>query len=425
MQKLHESNISIGSFVKYHRLKRGLTQEKLATGVCSIPYLSKLENGHLEPSSDVLELLCNRLNVKYNHNQLEEIKIIKRKLNRWYLAIQYQSKEEIIHIKNELDQLGEMVNHPDIVITHQLFLLRYYLFIDDIRNAHNIIGELSTLNLSTDEEFYLTYFTGIYECMIGQQGNGLKYLQKAEVLGITNRLEDPSLLYHLSLTYSHLLNTSLAIHYGKMALDLFNASSNVLRVIDTKVILGINYNRILHVREATNYYESSLKMSSMLKLDPISATIYHNLGLLYAKQQKYSDSIDSFLKCIEIKKKNNLDYGNTIFCLIKEYVNIEDGPNVARWLREGLIVTSQKDQQTYYNLKMLEYKVNDLMNDEYRSFVEDEVLPFFQSMNDYKCMITCAKNLAEYYSKKSLYKKSSQYYSLCSEYLIKISNYGV
>jgi len=57
--------MSFGRKIKFYREKNGITQGKLAKGICSIPYLSKIENNKTIPSEEVLHLLCERLGISY------------------------------------------------------------------------------------------------------------------------------------------------------------------------------------------------------------------------------------------------------------------------------------------------------------------------------------------------------------------------
>ena len=61
--------MKIGSLIKFHRTKLGMTQNELATGICSISHLSKIENNSKEGNSETIRLLLEKLNI-----QLHEVK---------------------------------------------------------------------------------------------------------------------------------------------------------------------------------------------------------------------------------------------------------------------------------------------------------------------------------------------------------------
>lgn len=54
----------IGKRLKYSRINLGMTQEKLAKGIISVSYLSKIENGKVEPTEEIIDLLTERLGLE-------------------------------------------------------------------------------------------------------------------------------------------------------------------------------------------------------------------------------------------------------------------------------------------------------------------------------------------------------------------------
>lgn len=66
---------NIGSMLKYHRLKLNLTLEDSSDGICSVSYLSKIENSLIRPSEKYILQLEERYNAKFfnignQHNEL-------------------------------------------------------------------------------------------------------------------------------------------------------------------------------------------------------------------------------------------------------------------------------------------------------------------------------------------------------------------
>ena len=54
----------IGYLLKSRRLAKGMDQQTLCRGVCSVSYLSKIENGRADAGEDVLRLLFGRLGIE-------------------------------------------------------------------------------------------------------------------------------------------------------------------------------------------------------------------------------------------------------------------------------------------------------------------------------------------------------------------------
>ncbi len=76
--------MNIGEKLYYYRNKIGLTQEQLAHGICSVSYLSKIENNKCDASPEVLELLVGKLGIPLEEESQEKLAEINRLLEEWF-----------------------------------------------------------------------------------------------------------------------------------------------------------------------------------------------------------------------------------------------------------------------------------------------------------------------------------------------------
>ncbi len=101
-----------GKFIKWMRLNRGMTQDELSEGVCSVVTLSKIENEQNKVTSKAFDALCNKLGVsetKYPCFKSETEFNISIKLNsvRKYLSIgNYSSAIKELNECIFLDDVG-------------------------------------------------------------------------------------------------------------------------------------------------------------------------------------------------------------------------------------------------------------------------------------------------------------------------------
>lgn len=71
--------VSIGKRIKEIRLKRGITQEKLAETVnISVPHISRIENGWASPSLQTLVDICNALDITIDDLMQDSIPAARR-----------------------------------------------------------------------------------------------------------------------------------------------------------------------------------------------------------------------------------------------------------------------------------------------------------------------------------------------------------
>ncbi|MCU4934950.1 helix-turn-helix domain-containing protein, partial [Bacillus cereus] len=61
--RIESNTVDYGKLLFYLRMKKNLTQQELSAGICSIPYLSKVENSKITPSNEILTFLLKRVNI--------------------------------------------------------------------------------------------------------------------------------------------------------------------------------------------------------------------------------------------------------------------------------------------------------------------------------------------------------------------------
>ena len=112
----------IGDLIKYERKAKGLSQEELSTGICSVSNLSRIESNEQAPTRQKLQAILERLGITGDYllpfANIQEVKAleIEREINHYILKERDLDKakkmlEEILILKSE----GEIY---DIYITY-------------------------------------------------------------------------------------------------------------------------------------------------------------------------------------------------------------------------------------------------------------------------------------------------------------------
>ncbi|MEU2325269.1 helix-turn-helix domain-containing protein [Micrococcus luteus] len=86
MLMIEYGNIDLSKVIYNQRIEKGMTQENLANGICSISYLSKLENKQLDPSKEILALLLDKLDIEIK-DFLEDHKYFEVRIDKLNQAI--------------------------------------------------------------------------------------------------------------------------------------------------------------------------------------------------------------------------------------------------------------------------------------------------------------------------------------------------
>jgi transcriptional regulator with XRE-family HTH domain len=302
---------NIGAYIRYLRIQNGMTQEELANGICSVPYLSKVENNRLIPSEEIVNLLLKKLGI-----QIKEIDhfvhTFRQKLTEGNYAIKIKDRKSATKVFEEIKNYEQQIIHfPQVLWDFYLFLLKYFLFIkEEITESKKIIRTIENIKnqLNTQQKMSFYHLKGVYCCLNKNYEEGLILLKKAQVYMEQTKEFNPELYYHLGLTYSYLNNIILAINYSTIALNHFNESANYLRSLDCQIILGINYLRIEEYEKSQFYFNNVHNIIDTFDIKDLKGTILHNLGYLYFKKKEYQNAIEYFLQSLNHKNENNINY---------------------------------------------------------------------------------------------------------------------
>ncbi|OPA05287.1 transcriptional regulator [Bacillus cereus] len=128
VQKDDSPNTNVGALFLKERLKYKITQENLCYGICSISYLSKMENNRIIPSLKIKKALYKRLEALKNQRGMDKLEILK--LKRLYdRMISLLAKKQMNAAKKILKQ-GLYSTKNQYPKLYYLFVYQQYLYFD-------------------------------------------------------------------------------------------------------------------------------------------------------------------------------------------------------------------------------------------------------------------------------------------------------
>ncbi|UZJ77844.1 helix-turn-helix transcriptional regulator [Fictibacillus sp. KU28468] len=407
-----------GKKIYFYRIKRGLTQKAACEGICSVSYLSKIENNSITASPEILQLLCGRLDIETSYVSGEFINNLKKEIHDWYEDIKYRNAEDAHRKYEELQIQMNNVDDPDLINLFQVILVRYYIYIEEMNKAKELLVQLTDMKkMYTEEiEFYIFQFTGLYEFLLDNYKTALVYYKRAYGLARTLGVKDHEIIYQLTSITNKLGYFSQSLLYAKTALDAFNAEANYARSIDCHIFLGINYSRLKDFDTARSHYVTALNAANFNPaLKRMLPNILHNMGYSYFQAGKYGESLNVLKECL--KKRRGINTATTICLIAFNYYMKNEMKEAKQWISKGLNVTDEENITTgYIRLKTLEYKVYELDHtEEYQKFIEEKALPFLEKIQDRLHLIELYEELATYYSNKFLYKQANHYYAAVNQ----------
>lgn len=263
---------SFGAAIKRKRIERNMTLEESAEDICSISYLSKIENNLLEPSPKYFHLLKERFDLN------EELTVIDTFNNHVQTCLKYL----IFRDEKELTLIQSFKTYPDHMgLWNELF---HHVFISEIKDF-----EMQSLFTFFDLYDDLAFFIVLYAYAI----NAIKlgYYQEAyDMVVPTIQTLIHNDLQHVLL---HELFVEIGVHTHKDYLLMHHSE----KVYELSLTIGI-YDKIKKVK---NYVDRRQHMTSIdfdqKSLDVISSQYvsYYFQSYRFKPLEKTKDIISVIL----------------------------------------------------------------------------------------------------------------------------------
>lgn len=260
-----------GYLIRRERLAKNLSQEGLAKGICAVSYLSKIEQGLVEPGQEIIDRLFAALQIDFVRDPELEAEAA-RQLERFFFLI--EADEPYEEQKAFFEQHGERLLRSEFALSYGVYRL----------------CRLADLHLKAETRACFEQLQPFLECMeprihqealfaIGRKTENPQ--EAAEFFTRAARLEPNCVIL------STLANCMSAMgQYGKsmelteQALALAFEQGNVLVMIRSCLRLGSNACSRYEMDQAKRYYARAIALSRGYRKD-FSKYVYYNLGSTY------------------------------------------------------------------------------------------------------------------------------------------------
>ena len=400
----------IGSLIKYHRTKRGITQKELASGICSIPHLSKIENNSKDANKETLRLLLEKLSINLQDVEKSEQNI--RLLLKDFLEhIQYYSEDKVTEAFIQLQNYEDFIVFTDYIFLYELYKLRYYLFLSDKIKAEEQLNWLQTQkqNISQHEQYLLSYFSALLLMLKGRYEESEEQLTQTLEGTAELGIFEGEIYYHLAIVKGYLDQSSQAVNYGKKALEFYKNQYNFKRILHVQMALAISYSRAKVYDESLEIYSHLLRNAEIMQDKKLLPQIYHNIGDLHHKMENYSISLMYFKKSISIIPKDTENYLRGLYNLaVTEYdlERFEDSRDSFELLKEEATIMRAILYRylAIYYLLMVDDNQKDAMK-----FLEEKLIPHTAKLEYREPYKVFSNILANYYKQEGKFDKAVEY----------------
>ncbi|GGB42262.1 helix-turn-helix transcriptional regulator [Fictibacillus barbaricus] len=422
--------MNLGERIRYFRRVKNLSQQELASGICSVPYLSKIENGVTEPSEEIQQHLANRLQIGLG--PVNEKEILQRYVNLFqqlYLR-DYKLAEQKFKLLTK-----SPFQYVDEDIYHKIFKSIYLLMAkQETREAQVLLDEVAYIGnvIRGEKGFYYFIARGLLSYYKKEYKGAFGYLLEAETRLEHNRFQEWEkgyLLYLIGLTANQLYKNIVALEYTNKALEIFDKTYIFKRSADCRILLGIIYLRIKNLEEATNQFGLAETIANAFDDDLLRGAIYQNLGIIATKKDDSETAIQLFAMSLQAKRNQPNSFKlSTIVTLAKEYEKTNRPKQGLALIEEGLNLTEQNPLYRGYELHFMYYKhvfAPENNEEEKIHFMVHELIPYFEQRNEWIHLTEYYPIIGKYYESHQKYKNASKYYYLTIEALKKMYEMGV
>lgn len=404
-----------GNLIKVERMRKNMKQTVLARGICSVSYLSKIENNQTSASEEVLELLFDRLEIDaplyydFSH-QVEKVKLEIREL----------LKEAIItrNDREKQSQIKKYINHPAVKQSKSLYMTlmvtlarfgmmpggdsRYVTelgWIEDQLSRDNKLRYMivRALKVFQDNEKELA-FSLIEQLNEQLPSSGIPDWEVADIRYIMGGL------------YYKFTDNIQAIENVKFALKYFQENFCLERIVECYVVIGLAYKRRKRYSDALSYYQKALKVVSATDLKNYYGMLYNNMGEIYSLLGNQDQALEYFMESFEYK----VDVRSKLYSvlsLVEVNAKQQNEQGVLRWLEVGQELM-EKEHSIEEFTQHFDIYFNHFQNKDTGQLIESlkSAVIYFEEHDEYMYAKKYALWLAKELKENGKYKLATDYY---------------
>jgi transcriptional regulator with XRE-family HTH domain len=252
----------LGSIIKMNRLLQNMSQKSLSEGICVGSYLSRIENGEISPSEQVISELLGALAIEFNDSD-EFIEEGTELLNHFLEELMFNEFTASKKLFDQIESSAEKFRHSPLIIDYYIVSLAFYCTTED----RLIFGEIRTLLdsvlelMSNEQKFkYYLYYGIDYAKTQFDYKEALEILSKARSFG-----ENGHLWYWIAYVQLESNNILKAFEHFSEAMRHYLADANLLSMIGTYEMLGITFLRARQFEESSLYFEKGRKLAEKIR----------------------------------------------------------------------------------------------------------------------------------------------------------------
>ncbi|ERJ13515.1 helix-turn-helix domain-containing protein [Haloplasma contractile] len=397
-----EASKNIGYLIKKERLKRDLRLTDVAKGICSLSYLSKIENNAIEPNDYIVEEICKRLGITpIVDNQKGD-----SKTNLLTLLVNDIERKTDDNIKHHINVLKTSFKNDDDHLT-RLIHLTYSIYMSDLSKSKSLCQDLFKIhNHFSNYELCIFYEQlGSYHLLRKDYEDALRFLTLSYKLMKRLGLNRPLLIYKLAWVHYVGNRKYKSYLYARSASQLFSEQNSFFRKIQTEILISLCLAQEDYTLSLEKY-NNLIQTTDHLNFHQLNYICRFNLGLLYIEYQEYTEALTVYKTLYKKADKNDLD---ALLKIIYIYLKIEDHNSVRHYLEKLDSIDTNLEKKFIYE-HYFKIILNDYNGINLLKFYRNHALPYARKEKNVDLEIIFLQQRASLYEREGRYKDALEDY---------------
>jgi len=381
----------VGRYIKKKRKEMNVTQDIVSSGICSVSYLSKIENNQISPKGFYVKEIMGKLDI--DETCFEKDLNDTLYLNKMLQGIFYLDDELIKTTYEEI----KIIEHN---LTINICKLAYnvYFNIDD-DNQYVMMLENLVNNMNDFELKVYLLLASLYYISLEKLKISLGILMLGYKIDITNDYLSALYSEYAYLVKQRLLKKNSSSDDFENAQSMYSKYHNVKR----SVILALWKSYYISLENP----EGALNLLQMIKIDLLEPFPKDFFYLIKAKAlYKINNYNESIVVLNNIRGDSTFFYQKTI--LLYEICLSENDIEMCKSIKT--ILENYKPDKFQLKYKVHYHYLLEKKKDNVKEYLRDIAIPYSIKINDYHGLKKYTNEIMDICIMNSRYKEAVQYY---------------
>ena len=321
-----------GALLRYYRMQQNLSQEGLCKGICVVSYLSKIEQGKVDASEDILQALFARLQIHY-HGDARFLSEMKQLFASFWEALDFNEPLEEHALKIRAHE-KELLYSP-LVIEYRLFQIYDKIMrIEETESSEVLLHSLQEIKVYENYMDELQLYR--YHLLYDHYPDAQIRLHHVRLAGYYRKTAEQEIA--LGMAYINMGDYIEACEYLPKAYAMASEDGDAKRMITAAILIGNCYSCQNVEGLMLKYYQKAEHLARQLKDTNTLKELAYNIGSTYLEWKQYDLAKEKLLfsKDLEEDRLGKVLIAHKLALLYIEIDEAQEGKHYIEMMEEAL-----------------------------------------------------------------------------------------